>query len=305
MLLHEFPEINWLRSQAKSRFENKTGWKGQKLEDVGWPTVILNTKAANTLREEIPGPFSIFTNLSGDSTVRIASKEVIVNENIFFVSNPGQVYTLDIKSQAEIFNLHIGEKMAEAILYAATNSTSQLLNNPNDICSQIELPNKMYWRDSHFNQSIQQLASVESPLKEQEILSELILRLLDEHYKIKKDQNLKLIKLGTQQEIERRLFLATDYIYSHFTQTITLEQLAQVSCLSKFHFLRLFKEYFHETPHQFITRIRLEKSIDYLRKSESSIKEITQKVGIENASSFSRLFHNHFGIYPSYYRISA
>jgi AraC family transcriptional regulator len=254
MLLREFPEINWLRSQAKSRFENKTGWKGQKLEDAGWPTVILNTKATNTLREEIPGPFSIFTNATGNSKVMVTGKEAIVNENTFFVSNPGQVYTLDIKSQAETFNLHIGEKMAEAILYTATNSTSQLLNN---------------------------------------------------HYKIKKDQHLKSTKESTKEEIERRLFLATDYIYSSFGQSISLEQLAQVSCLSKFHFLRLFKEYFRETPHQFITRIRLEKSIDYLRKSESSVIEITQKVGIENASSFSCLLYNHFGVYPSQYRFSA
>jgi AraC family transcriptional regulator len=305
MLLHEFPEINWLGSQAKSRFENKTGWKGQKLEDVGWPTVILNTKAKNTLREEIRGPFSIFTNLNGNSSVVVSDKKVTVNENTIFISNPSQVYTLEIKSQVETFNLHIGEKMAEAILYSAINSTNHLLNNPTNICSQIELPNKIYWRDSIFNQSIQQLASVESSVQEQEILSDLILNLLNGHYKIKKGQHFRSKKDSTKEEIEKRLFLATDYIYSCFDQSISLERLAQVSCLSKFHFLRSFKEYFHETPHQFITRIRLEKSVHYLKHGEISMKEMTKKVGIENASSFSRLFHNRFGVYPSNYRISA
>jgi AraC family transcriptional regulator len=149
---------------------------------------------------------------------------------------------------------------------------------------------------------IHKLSTVEEEFEEQELIGQLLLLLLNEKTKsVKNSENISATKLATREEITRRLHLASDLIYSHFDKHLSLDDLSLVSCLSKFHFVRLFKEYFHESPHQFITRIRLEKSINYLGTSGYSIKEISKKVGMENASSFSRLFRNHFGVYPSQY----
>ena len=300
MLLHEFPDIHWLKIQIQTKFENQKTWDGRKLEHPGWPTVILNTKAKKVLRENISGPLSIFTTLQGNSSVAVRGKQSLVNENTFFISNPNQEYTLSIPNEAETFNIHIGEKTGSEIWYDAAHSNTFLLDYPFDISISPELDNRVHWRIDNFNSIIHKLSTLEDEMSEQELLGELIFLLLDEKIKsIKNSASLQAIKSTTREEIIRRLHLATDLIYSHFDKNLSLEDLSQISCLSKFHFIRLFKEYFSESPHQFITRLRLEKAVSYLQSSNFGVKEISEKVGFANASSFSRLFKNHFGVYPT------
>jgi len=303
MLLKEFPDIHWLKGQIQSRFANQKTWDGRKLKQQGWPTIILNTKARNILRENISGPLSIFTTLHGSSSVAVGSKQVNVNENTFFISNPNQEYTLSIPDEAETFNIHVGEKVGAEIWYHASHSTNFLLDYPFETSTSPELHNRVHWRDARFNSIVGQLKGVDGETEEQELLGELILWLLEDKINsAKKSANLQATKSATREEITRRLHLATDLIYTHFDRHLSLDDLARISCLSKFHFIRLFKAYFQQSPHQFITRIRLEKSISYLKSSGYGVKEISQKVGIENASSFSRLFRNHFGVYPTQLR---
>jgi AraC family transcriptional regulator len=300
MLLREFPDIQWLKSQIQTKFENQRTWDGRKLECSGWPTIILNTKAKKILRENISGPLSIFTTLQGNSFIAVRGKKALVSENTFFTSNPNQEYTLSIPNEAETFNIHVGERASNEIWHEATHSNNFLLDYPLDISTSPELHNRVHWRNNHFNSIIHKLSTVEDEMKEQELLGELVFLLLDDKIKsLKNLTGLQATKSATREEITRRLHLATDLIYAHFDKDLSLDELSQVSCLSKFHFIRLFKEYFHESPHQFITRLRLEKAVSYLSLSRYNVKEIAEKVGLANASSFSRLFKNHFGVYPT------
>ncbi|MGC4020817.1 MAG: AraC family transcriptional regulator [Cyclobacteriaceae bacterium] len=300
MILKEFPDINWLRKQIETRFENQTAWDGKKLSHPGWPTVILNTQAKKTLRENIVGPLSLFTNRNGKSVISVKGKQVVVTENTFFVSNPAQSYTLHIPEAAETFNIHVGEKTGEEVWHEAIHSNNYLLDYPHEISTSIELQNQLCWRTESINLIIDRLTLSENEMQEQELIGELVFQLLNDKIKLLKNSTqLSATKISTREEIVRRLHIASDFIYSHFDQPLSLDLLSEASFLSKFHLLRLFKEYFHETPHQFITRLRLEKSIEHLKTTHYSVKEISQKVGIEDPSSFSRLFRNHFGVYPS------
>lgn len=65
MFCQSFPDLAWLKKQAESRFANQRGWNNQALSHTGWPTVILNVRAGETYRDNIPGPLSLFTNLNG------------------------------------------------------------------------------------------------------------------------------------------------------------------------------------------------------------------------------------------------
>jgi len=81
-----------------------------------------------------------------------------------------------------------------------------------------------------------------------------------------------------------------------------VKQLAAVSFLSPFHFLRRFKKELGETPHHFVTRIRIERAKELLADQKSSVTEICFLVGFESMSSFSLLFHKAVGWSPSAYR---
>ena len=55
-----------------------------------------------------------------------------------------------------------------------------------------------------------------------------------------------------------RLCRARDFLGDCYRERVTLEQAAKQACLSPFHFNRVFAEVFGETPHEFVTRIRVE-----------------------------------------------
>jgi AraC-like DNA-binding protein len=95
---------------------------------------------------------------------------------------------------------------------------------------------------------------------------------------------------------------ARDLIDAQLDRPLDLETLARAAHLSRFHFLRAFRKTFHETPHQYLTRKRLERAKELLANSELPITEICFAVGFESLGSFSTLFHQVVGWSPSIYR---
>ena len=78
-----------------------------------------------------------------------------------------------------------------------------------------------------------------------------------------------------------------------------LSHIAQDASLSLGHFIRRFTAVFGETPHQFRTRIRLERAKEMLVLNEGSVTDICMSVGFSSLGSFSWLFSRHFGEPPS------
>ena len=76
MILHQFPDLKWLKQKAEQRFDDKQGWEGRQLKREGWPNVILNVNAQNIYRDNIKGPLSLFMNISGESTVLADKRRV-------------------------------------------------------------------------------------------------------------------------------------------------------------------------------------------------------------------------------------
>lgn len=109
-------------------------------------------------------------------------------------------------------------------------------------------------------------------------------------------------KLSTKRELYRRLCLARLHMHSHLDTALDLDTLAQVACLSKYHFIRLFKEAFGETPRQYLIARRLERASNLLIHSRKTFHEICQEVGLKDSSSFGRLFKRNFGATPHLYR---
>ena len=73
--------------------------------------------------------------------------------------------------------------------------------------------------------------------------------------------------------------------------------------LSPVYISKIFKEETGESPINYLIKIRLEKARDILLKSsDSTIKNIANEVGYEDAYHFSKLFKKYYGISPLYYR---
>ncbi len=98
----------------------------------------------------------------------------------------------------------------------------------------------------------------------------------------------------------RQIVQAKLFIDSNYADNIDLNNIADEACFSKFHFTRLFKKVYCKTPHQYLIKVRIEKTMQLLR-AERPVSDTCYAVGFESLSSFSGLFKRIVGITPSVY----
>ncbi|MCR9248929.1 MAG: AraC family transcriptional regulator [bacterium] len=310
MLIREFPDINWIRKQSRNDFADGIASNGRQLVSKGWPTVVLNTKSFGTERNGIISPFSVFLNLKGTSQIRVDNKIVTLDENSFCLVNPGQSYDLIIPEKpesTEVFNLHFGNEFYNQAIRVLSHSTSSLLDNPNLKLESNELPIRSFWKEDAILKKIDLLKSkysqgIEDPT-EDDILFDIFELTYQESQKgINAIESIKSMKVTTRKEIISRLLVALDFMHSNFTKEVSIDDIANVAMLSKFHFLRTFKEAFGQTPHQYLTKIRLQKSKELLKQTSWSISEISTYLGYQQPNSFTRLFSKTFEVSPVAFR---
>jgi AraC-like DNA-binding protein len=90
-----------------------------------------------------------------------------------------------------------------------------------------------------------------------------------------------------------------DYLDQHFTEPITLPQLAAQVHLTPRYLNRLFHRWSGEALHEFLTRRRMEEALQLCRQKQHLVKEIAAAVGYEDPLYFSRAFRRYFGRSPS------
>lgn len=100
----------------------------------------------------------------------------------------------------------------------------------------------------------------------------------------------------------RRIVQAKLFIDNHCTENIDLGNISDEAYFSKFHFIRLFKQIYGKTPHQYLTFVRIEKAMELL-KTGIPVSEVCYAVGFESLSSFSGLFKRIVAITPSTYLV--
>lgn len=100
----------------------------------------------------------------------------------------------------------------------------------------------------------------------------------------------------------KKVCLGRDYLNKHYASDFDLGEVAKYSCMSKFHFCRIFSEVFGESPYQYISRMRIEQAKKLLVTSKLSINDICERVGYTSIGSFSVLFRKKTGMSPTQYR---
>jgi AraC-like DNA-binding protein len=95
----------------------------------------------------------------------------------------------------------------------------------------------------------------------------------------------------------RRLCRGRDLLASEYQSRVLLQQAAREACLSEFHFHRLFRATFGETPHDFLTRLRMDHARQMLA-SEYTVTDVCLEIGYESLGSFSSKFHAYHGQSP-------
>ncbi len=101
-----------------------------------------------------------------------------------------------------------------------------------------------------------------------------------------------------KQYLYRRVVRAKLYIDEHYASGIDLSNIAGEACFSKFHFMRLFKSIYGNTPHQYLTSVRINRAKELLAEG-SPVARACFSVGFDSISSFTGLFRRRVGLTPA------
>lgn len=110
--------------------------------------------------------------------------------------------------------------------------------------------------------------------------------------------------VGTKQQEYNEIFAnLLNFIDAHYTDDLTLEQAANYSGFSKYHFARLFKQHTHMTYHNYLCRKRIQAAQFLLTNDmELTITDIAYRVGFNNLVTFCRCFAKYANCSPTEYR---
>lgn len=105
--------------------------------------------------------------------------------------------------------------------------------------------------------------------------------------------------LTQHQEVLER---AIGFIRENYAQPITLEDFTMVTHLSKYYFLKLFKQFTGMTPYEYLINYRVNKAKKFLRSTDDPVSQVAYKVGFPDECNFIRKFKKITGTTPLNFR---
>lgn len=100
----------------------------------------------------------------------------------------------------------------------------------------------------------------------------------------------------------QRLAKVLRFIESHYSSTVTLQDLADICDMSPKYFCRFFKKMTHKTPIDYLNYHRIQAAAEMLLQTQESVTEISLNCGFNDLSYFIKMFKRYQGMSPNRYR---
>ncbi len=110
--------------------------------------------------------------------------------------------------------------------------------------------------------------------------------------------------LSLKREIPYSLAKALEFIKNNYNKDITLDEIAKIACMSKFHFERTFKEHTKTTVYQYIKDLRFQNARWLLETTDMSLINVSFAVGYSDIQALNKIFKKNLGVTPTEYRRS-
>lgn len=104
---------------------------------------------------------------------------------------------------------------------------------------------------------------------------------------------------------QERKFLRSiqEYVSANLHRNITLDDMAEVVCLSPSTLYKKMKEYADISPMEYVMKMRLHKAVELLKDDMMSVQDVASAVGFNTHSFFSECFKREFGMTPRQWRL--
>lgn len=107
---------------------------------------------------------------------------------------------------------------------------------------------------------------------------------------------------AVRSDYEKRMLRVMEYIHTYPDGDLSLDKLADVAAMSRFHWHRVFHAMTGETCAQAVRRIRLNRAACWLLRKDWPVEEVASKVGYPSVQSFGRAFRSAYGMAPVQFR---
>ncbi|MBS5934997.1 MAG: helix-turn-helix domain-containing protein [Clostridiales bacterium] len=121
-------------------------------------------------------------------------------------------------------------------------------------------------------------------------------------YKMNATEKFPGIAITKQYEYIEKFMQICDYITAHCTENLTVDELAVIAGFSKFHFIRLFKQFTNVTCYEYLIQKRIELAERLLIEPNLTITQVALQSGFGSLSSFNRVFKVSKNCTPTEYK---
>ena len=255
--------------------------------------------------KDVYSPFArIYYVDKGSARTYIKDKTHILEPGYFYLTPPFTLHNDECDSCFSLYYIHFYENMIreESIfdkydfpVKIKANRLDELLVkrlheiNPGRHLEQIDP--KIYDTQPNFSEftAINKKIPFEVFTENQGLLSILMSRFLAHRENKSNDR-------------DERISKSLKYIHTKIYKDISINDLADFSCVSEDHFIRLFKKEIGSTPVKYINAKKIEKAQLLLLTSDLSIRSIAMELAMDNVSYFNKIFKQYTGKTPLEYR---
>lgn len=217
--------------------------------------------------------------LSGKEHYSIDGRVYLLGKNQFLVidKQSSEELTIDANQEVKGICVYPNKDLLYEVAKTRLSSLEDLLERPFDY-DEIKLMHNQYNlaenKTGKFLQQqipfITQFSCLEEPLNLNSFMTGLAECLIDDQLELEgKLKRITTVKRSTKEELYRRVASVKNYITDNYTYNISLDELAKEAFLSKYHFIRTFKEIYRLSPFQFLLQLRLQKAQELLAKDYS------------------------------------
>ena len=252
--------------------------------------------------------YTIYGVLEGFLSATVDSVPVPLKARSILIGNPGQTISIGRQqpgSSARVMIVSIAQTALAQAHEELKEATHNLFSGSTLQSWPISFNNRLRHEDSYISPVLRRIGAAVDAGTLDNIWLEGQLTVLGERLLLAERRRIMKGEEGQRRAtspLSARLIKVRDYIDERYQQPLRLEHLARVVYASPYHFLRMFKEAYGQTPHQYLIQRRLDASRNLLETTSLRINEISERVGFQNANGFYKAFKRRYDCSPAAFR---
>jgi len=256
--------------------------------------------AATTRSVEYPNYrqlLSIKAAAGGDEEYFVDGRRIAVGDDTFLILNANRMYSSRVQALNPMlsFSIFFRPGLLDDVLRGVREPTEAQLEGHSECrAAGFEFAERLHAHDRAISPVLRHIYSsvasgVTNELWYEEQLHFLLQRMLRLHSRDRvRESEMSATRPATRKEIFRRLGLGVTFMHSNYREPIDLDSIASASFMSRFHFLRTFKEVYRVTPSQYLNRYRIRAAARLLATTALSHTAIAHSVGFGSRTTLYR-----------------